>query len=230
MNIDEIAKKIINSPLFLKLKPVIENNDWHDNESVYDHLIKTYEIAKDQITGDFITNVEAKKLFLEFVNSNFEGIKMSDVMILTALIHDIGKALYYKENQEEKPLRHVNNQGITRFPGHPYWSSTLVFGLLKEYGLSEKLLEKIASVVRLHDTFNDVFLANTSSWKMEDVIDEVKTIAENYHIEALFNIYCDEFTAEVSRDSIKKMIEIFNSPLLYSKREYFIASNATDVK
>ena len=46
MNIDEIAQKLIINPLFLKLKNVIEKNPHHDNESVYDHLIKTYETTK----------------------------------------------------------------------------------------------------------------------------------------------------------------------------------------
>lgn len=222
MNIDQIAQKIINSPLFLKLKPVIENNDWHDNESAYNHSIRVYETAKREISADFITNPDAKKLFLDFVNEDFEGMKMGDVMLLTALVHDIGKMLHYKDNQVEKSLRHVNNQGITRFPGHEYWSSTLVSGCLKEYKLSEKVLEKISDVIRLHNTFNDIYLAGMKDWSMEEVIDDIKARAENYHIEALFNIYCDEFTVEVSKDSIKKMVEIFNQPSLYIPREYFI--------
>lgn len=47
MNIDELIKQIINTSLFLQLKNVIENNTYHDHEKTYDHLIKTFETAKE---------------------------------------------------------------------------------------------------------------------------------------------------------------------------------------
>lgn len=222
MSTDELIQEIISSPLFLKLKDVIENNPWHDHESVYDHLIKTYKTAKEQINGNFITNPNAKKLFLEFVNSDFEGIKIFDTIIITALIHDIGKILYYKDGDKEQPLRHEDSEGITRMPGHEYWGSTIVGNLLKDLNLNPKVLEKITKVVRLHDTFNDSYLTNLDLNQIDKAIDDVKARAEGVYKEALFNIYCDVFTAKPSIESIKKIAQIFNQPSLYSKREYFI--------
>lgn len=222
MNLEDIVQEIISSPLFLKLNDVIENNPWHDHESVYDHLIKTYKIAKEQINGDFITNSNSKKLFLEFVNSDFEGMKTSDIILITALIHDIGKALYYKDEENEFPLRHEDSEGITKMPGHEYWGSTIAGNLLKDCNLHPKVLEKIAKVVRLHDTFNDSYLANLDLNQIDKAIDDVKARAEGVYKEALFNIYCDVFTAKPSIESIKKITQIFNQLSLYSQREYFI--------
>lgn len=221
-NLDTIVEKIINSPLFLKLKGVVENSPWHDNESVYDHLLKTYEIAKREINGEFITNLEAKKLFLEFVNAPFGNLKTGDVMLIIALVHDIGKILYYKDENQEKPLRQENQNGTTRMPGHEYWGSTIIDKILKGVGLDNNIVEKIAKVVKLHDTFNEGYFGGVADWPIDVVVDDVKARAEGLYKETLFNIYCDVFTAKPSQNSITKIIEIFNQPSLYSPREYFI--------
>lgn len=217
---DSIIEGIINNPLFLKLKNVIKNSPWHDHESVYDHLIKTHKIATEQIEAEFITNKAAKKSFLDFISKELNGVKIKDLMLITALIHDIGKILYYKDKGQEKPLRHENAEGITKMPGHEYWGSTIVPELLKDSGLSKDNIQRIAKVVRLHDTFNDNYLA--SSISVEELIDDIKARAEGLYKEALFNIYCDVFTAPPSQQSIKRIVKIFNSPSLYSPREYFI--------
>lgn len=222
MNIDELVKQIISSPLFLRLKDVIENNAYHDHEKTYDHLIKTFETAKEQLKGDFIKNKEAKKLFLEFVNAPFENLTNGDVMLLTALLHDIGKILYYKDGGSSYPLRHENTEGIVSNPGHEYWGSTIVSEVLKESGLPPKIVEKIAKVIRLHDVFGAHYFNPILNWPIELIIDDVKARAEGLYKEALFNVYCDCFTAKPFEKAKEKTIAIFNDPSLYTSREYFI--------
>lgn len=217
---DKITEQIINSPLFLKLKLVVENNPWHDHEVVYDHLIKTHKIASEQISGDFITDETAKKLFLDFINENVEGVKRKDLMLITALIHDIGKILYYKDGNKDQSLRHENSEGITRMPGHEYWGSTIVPKLLEDTGLSNGNTKIIENVVRLHDTFNDGHFSGFSN--NEELVDDIKARAEGFYKETLFNIYCDVFTAKPSEALVKKIAEIFNQLSLYTPREYFI--------
>ena len=107
--IDELIEKIVSGPYFLKLKSVVENNAYHNHETVYDHLLKTMNTAKEEIKGDFISNPEAKKLFGEFIREQVGNIERSNLMILTALLHDIGKMLQVEENGQTprpaKPLR-----------------------------------------------------------------------------------------------------------------------------
>lgn len=219
MNTDLIVQKIISSPLFLRLKDVIKNNAWHDNESVYNHLVKTHSIAEEKISGEFITNPTAKKLFLDFINEDLSGVKRKDLMLITALVHDVGKVLYYKDADKEKPLKH-ETEGVTKMPGHEFWGSTIIPTLLKGTVLPNQSIERIAKIVRLHDTFNDNYMNN--SLNLEEQIDDIKARAEGFYLEALFNIYCDVFTAGPSKMSIIKISGIFNQPSLYTKREYFV--------
>ncbi len=219
---NEIVEKILQNPLFLKLQLVIENNSYHNHEKTYDHLIKTFEIAKLQIRGNFIQNQVAKKLFLEFANNPFDNLTNGEIMLLTALLHDVGKILSYKDGFKEFNLRHENSEGIVSNPGHEYWGSTIVDKFVKDTGLSEKEIEKISETVRLHGTFGADYFEPKLNLSIKEIVDDIKARAEELYIEALFNVYCDCFTAKPFEKSKEKIIEVFNQPNLYTKRTYFI--------
>ncbi len=219
---NNLIEKIILDPLFLKLKDVIENNPSHNHERVYDHLIKTRDIAQREISGEFIISPEAKKLFLEFVNEDLYGMKRADIMILIALLHDVGKILSVKEGDNLHPILVTNSSGITFLPGHEYWGSTIVEEFLKEFSLDPQTIKYISNVIRLHDTFGTSYWDSKKDWKIDFLINDVKSRAEGFYKEALFNIYCDCFTAKPFQFSKEMIVKIFNEPNLYIGREYVI--------
>ncbi|MBI2329933.1 hypothetical protein HYU94_00910, partial [Candidatus Daviesbacteria bacterium] len=92
--INILIDKIIQSHLFLRLKEVVENGPYHNHEDVYSHVLKVKNAALKEIRADFITNQDAKDRFQKFVNEDLHGFKRADIMILIALLHDIGKILY----------------------------------------------------------------------------------------------------------------------------------------
>lgn len=215
-----LIQQIIQLPQFLKLKSVIENNAYHQHESVYDHSIKTLHIAQKQIQGEFIHNLDAQKLFLHFINTEVDGFKRKDCMILTALLHDIGKILHVKDGSSIKPLIVTFPNGTTVCPGHEYWGSTILKEILQPLSLPNQVIDSITSVIRLHDTFNEFYFSSKQSWQWEIVLNDIKSRAETYTIETLFNMYCDTFTANIFNQGRIMIIKAFNDPLLYSIRQY----------
>ncbi len=220
--IDTLVEKIIKNSPFLRLKEVVENNSYHDHEDVYSHVIKTKDIALREIKGDFIRNPDAKRNFLQFVSEDFSGMKRSDIMILIALIHDIGKILSVKEDSEIHPLLVTNSAGITICPGHEYWGSTIVGKVLKDLSLPEEIVGYIANVIKLHDAFPPQYWTDRKDWPLDFLINDVKSRAEGLYKEAMFNQYCDCFTAEPFQTAKEMIIKIFNEPKLYERREYII--------
>ena len=214
---------IIQNLLFLRLKEVIENNGYHDHETVYDHLIKTKSIAIKEITGDFIINEEAKALFLKFINEDFHGMKRSEIMILIALLHDVGKILYVKDNRTTHPLMVTDSSGITLCPGHEYWGSTIVERFLNKVSLQPAVITYISNAIRLHDTFSEAYFIVKKDWPFETLINDVKSRAEGFYKEVLFNVYCDCFTATRFQEAKQMIVKIFNEPKLYEKRAYVIS-------
>lgn len=220
--LSEIIEKIINHDLFLKLNDVIEINPYHDNEIVYDHSIKTKDIALKVIEGSFITEKNVHQLYKEYIDQDVSGLKRKDCFVLIAFLHDIGKSLSVKENDYTQSILMTRNNGVTSCPGHEYWGSTIVGDLLKDFDFSEELISYIANVIALHDTFNDGYFAGKSDWNITDLVNDVKSRAEGLYIEALFNIYCDNYSVSLSENSRKRIEELFNNSTLYEKRDYLV--------
>lgn len=216
--IQDLIDQIIQNPLFLKLNNVVENGPYHNHEDVYSHVTKVKDIAQKEINGDFITNPEAKERFNQFMSEDIHGYKRADIMVLIALLHDIGKTLTVKEGETTHPILVTNEAGVTACPGHEYWGSTIVNKLLTD--LPKKVVEYIESVIRNHDTFNPSYFSPKANMSQDLLMNDVKSRAEGVYIEALFNIYCDCFTAEVFKETKEKIIKLFNEASLYERREY----------
>ena len=212
MNFDlqKTLEIIKNNKDFLKLKNVIEDNVSHHGETSFEHCIQTLEKAQELITGNLITNDRAKKKFNDFINQEIDGIKKKDLLLIIALIHDCGKMIIL----DGKPL-----QLTPKKPGHGYWGSLLVPGILQETGLSETAIVYIANCVKLH-------LAGAECWSLgitgDELLWQLKLRAENFHAEMIFNIYCDLFYNKTFQDKIHLPLELLNDPQTYERVEYSI--------
>lgn len=204
-SIDILIGKIIKNPFFLKLKDVVENNPWHDHESVYDHSIKTKDIAKREISGDFITNHEAKKLFLRIVNEDFHGMRRIDLIILVALLHDIGKL--------ETPQIIVDN--MTQAPGHEVKGGEIVSQFLRSFNLTDQQIEYVSKLVGTHDCFQREYLPQRENLSIQDIVADMKTKADGLYIESMFNNFCDVYTAPPFQPYKHLVIKIFSEPKFY---------------
>lgn len=221
MTFEEVKAEIIAHPHFQKLKTVTENNPWHHHESVYDHSLKTFTAASQSINGPFLTNAEAKTKFEEFMNSPMGDFKRKDILEFIALLHDIGKALSFNDNGEVFPILIKKPDGNTQCPGHDYWGSTLLPDILDGI-LPDETIAYMANIIKIHDTFPDSYFAEKKDWPIEMVVSHVKSQGQSMYKECLFNIYCDNFNADVSTEARKKIEEIFNHPALYTDRIYTV--------
>lgn len=220
---DALIEQIIQNPLFLQLKSIVENNDYHDHEDVYSHCLKVKNTAQKEIKADFITNPDAKNKYLEFTEEDFHGYKRADIIILVALIHDIGKILQVKENGKTQSLLVTNSEGKTSCPGHEYWGSTIASEVIKDLSLPKEITDYIAAIIRSHDIFNPLYWDNKKDWPIETLLNDVKSRAEGLYKEAMFNQYCDCFTAAPFQRAKEMIIKVFNEPDLYERREYVLS-------
>jgi hypothetical protein len=227
IDLDPLISQIKSNEFFLKLKDVVENIEgFHDKESVYDHSLKAADAAKKIREGEFITNPGAKKLFSVWLDEEISGMKRKDIVVLAALLHDCGKILKFKEGEKSGTLStsKPNSVDQTYAPGHDYYGAQFVVPeILKDTGLDKKIIDYISSIVRLHSTLNDPnFYSARSGWNREDLISLIKSLAEGFWLEELFNAYSDNFFAHGFESARKKIIEIFNESSLYIPRSYFI--------
>ncbi|HSD98372.1 MAG TPA: HD domain-containing protein [Patescibacteria group bacterium] len=230
MDIEKVLQDIQSHPLFLRLKNVVENGyegdkTWHDHEPVFDHSTKTLRIARERLSGDFITNPEAKRLFENWKEQEIFGVKQKDLTLLISLIHDCGKIVSYKEEEKVAsivtPKPGFSDQVIC--PGHEYWGAKLVVQeLLKNTPFSEDSKKYIQTVVEYHGFFSNPYFSTKTNQSVEELLKGLKPYYGGYYIEGLFNMYCDGYTATAFEEGKKRIEELFNCPDLYISREYFI--------
>ena len=209
---------IKNNENFLKLKNIIEVNPSHDHEPAYDHSVKTYEIAKKKIAGDFLTNEIAKEKFQEYFGQSIGGIEKRDLMLIATLIHDIGKLIVFDRN---RPLFTTGPNGNTDAAEHGYWGSLIVRDVTKGVNLPEEAIEYLGRILRLHLYFIDKWLSS-NDFSAEELMRDAKLRAENLHVDVSFNLYCDIYDAPWYQAKKQKAEEIFNMPEFYNPVEFSI--------
>lgn len=131
--VKNIEKIITQSAEFQALKGVVENNDWHLNQSTYDHTLLV------------VKNI--KKLFKKFpksatkLNKKIDHLSLSDLTILAGYLHDIGKKKAFKKEGDQ-----------SFFVDHEKHSFDIAKQLLKEH-LSEKEIDFLLKLIRNHSFY-----------------------------------------------------------------------------
>lgn len=222
-NLEEVTQKLLSHPYFEKAKHVKELGPGHPEDSVFIHLTQTSDVVRQKVSGDFIQNPDAKKLFLEVMNKDIDGNPYKEVAVVVGLVHDIGKILSYTENGEVFPMSIIKPNTETSYsPNHAKYGADLVKELLAELGLSEKVVTYIAEVVRVHMMIFD-FYKRTEGYTLLETINDIKPFMEGYHVEVALNAIGDINSnppLEKCKELIYKMLE---EPKFYYPREYFVA-------
>ncbi len=222
-NLEEIIQRLLSHPYFKKAKHVKELNPGHPEDSVFTHSVQTADFIKEHLSGDFIANREAKKLFQDFMNKKTHGVPFADIAVVTGLVHDIGKILSYREAGKVYPMNQPKpNSKFTYCPSHGYYGSLIVKPLLTDVGMKSEVVDYIATIVRLHLLPFD-FYQGTSGFAMKDVINDLKPRMEGLHIEVCINAYADIAYNPRLRDCWELLKKMLEEPHFYDTREYFIA-------
>lgn len=132
----KLAKLI---PEFYELKKVVENNPWHNRESVFNHTLSVLE-GMEKIIRD--SKKEIKQALNEIIDKN----SRKNLLYVAALLHDIGK----KETVIDL------GDGARGCPGHEEKGAEKVEKILKRFDLSQKEFKIITDIVRNHGVIHDI--------------------------------------------------------------------------
>jgi UTP:GlnB (protein PII) uridylyltransferase len=136
LDIKEIKKgKFANQiPEFYELKKVVENSDWHNNDSVFNHTLTVFSHLEKILK-------KAKKGILRPLNKKIDYCTRKEILFLAAIFHDIAK----KEMIVKKGSK-------TSTPGHEKEGAKKVRKILSRFDLSRKEKNFVAEIIKNHDT------------------------------------------------------------------------------
>lgn len=124
----------------LRLKETIENNDWHDNDSVYDHTISVFGNLLRDLEFSFISNESVRLHLNEQLNSTVGKTSRREILLMAAIFHDIAKA--------ETIIK--NENGLDACPNHEAKSAERARQILTDHNFDEADISRICAIVAYH--------------------------------------------------------------------------------
>lgn len=136
-------------PEFYELKKVVENNFWHNEEIVFNHVLSVLDGL-----GKIVRKANEKIRYSldKEIGNNSRG----DLLWIATLLHDIAK---------KETLITVN--GIKRCPGHEKKGAEKTKRILKRFDLSEKESRIIVKIVRNHGLVHEIISPDNKNFQKE---------------------------------------------------------------
>jgi putative nucleotidyltransferase with HDIG domain len=126
-------------PELYKLKDIVENNPWHNEESVFDHTISVLNNLEKIIRT-------LKKKVKQDLNKIIEKHSRKDLLIVATLFHDIGKG---------ETIISLDS-GVRCCPDHERVGAKKIEKILRRFNLSKKESKIITDIVRNHGVIHDI--------------------------------------------------------------------------
>lgn len=144
INIDKLRNNELADliPEVYELKAVVENNPWHNNDSVFNHTLNV--LVKLQ---GLLKNVKGK--ISDYLAQKVTNHTREDLLFLATLFHDIGK----KETLLKK-------NGKAYCFGHEEVSATKVKRILAGFDLSAEEKDFVTQLVKFHGLPNSIVRAD----------------------------------------------------------------------
>jgi hypothetical protein len=131
-------------PEYYELSNITENNLWHDNQNVLDHVIGVFEELENILKFDKLK--KNKSILLnKYLSSEVGGKTREDILKIAALLHDIAK----KDTLVKKP------DGTTSCPGHELMAASQVYTYSNIFGLNKVSSNYVERIVRYHGLISD---------------------------------------------------------------------------
>ena len=167
-------------PELYELKDVIENNDWHNNDPVFNHTLDVLEKLEGLLKNirDEISNYLGQKI------TNYTR---KDLLFLAALFHDIAK----KETL-------VKNNDITSCLKHEEVGATKIKEILSRFDLSEAEKDLVIQIVKYHGVVHLIIEPNNE--KLDEDFAEFKINYSNIFLELILLAMADTLGSQLSEN------------------------------
>ncbi len=138
-------KYIHNFPEYYKLDKVVENNLWHSNQSVFDHIISVFKGLESVLHFEGLS-LSHKNTVKKYLSEKIGHKSRHEILIIATLLHDISKA----DTLVMKP------DGTTSCPGHDFISAGMVKYFSNRFGVNKKDEVYTKQIVMYHGFISDI--------------------------------------------------------------------------
>jgi hypothetical protein len=132
-------------PEYYELSNIIENNLWHDNQSVLNHVIGVFAGLEKLLKFENIAD-DKKKFAEEYLTQVIGSKTRLDILKVATLLHDIAK--------NDTLVKRAN--GTADCPGHELIGAARVGNFSDRFDLDDRDEEYVERVVRYHGLISQI--------------------------------------------------------------------------
>lgn len=182
-------------PEYYDLENYTENNLWHDNQTVLDHVIAVFEGIETVLRFEDLTAEELKKV-KDYLSEKKDVHTREELMKIASLLHDIAKS---------KVMIEVD--GIVTCPGHELIGASMVKDFADRFGLNEQEELMVEKLVRYHgliaEMLNYIVITKDREKYLEIFVDAVGDIS----LELVLMMHSDILGSDLEKQAKKDFDE-----------------------
>jgi len=150
LNIDRIKSGEFRDvvPELYNLNTVLENNPWHNSESVFDHTLKVCTSLFNIVGG---LSAQQKT----YLDGKIDRLNKREILSLAVVFHDLGK----KETL-------INEGNFARCPGHEAAAENIVRDIIVRLMLSSKDGDRLLRIVLNHGLIHKIIDRDDSKYNI----------------------------------------------------------------
>ena len=184
-------------PEFYELKKVIENNSWHNKESVFNHTLSVIDNLERIICR---SKKEIKQALDKIIDKN----SRKSLLYVAALLHDIGK----KETITDL------GDGVRGCPGHEKQGAKKAEKILERFDLSKKESKIIIDIIRNHGVIHYIIGFGNKNFQKE--YKNFKTKFSKIYLELILLAFADtigSYLKKTKPDEFRHRINFYKKEL-----------------
>ena len=184
--IDRIKNKEFKDviPELYELEGVIENNLWHTNDSVFDHIISVVTELEDVIE-------RANENIKDYLGEKIDNYTKKEILFLGSIFHDIAKKETF-----------IKEGDATKCTGHEEKGGEKVKDIIKRFDLSEREQGLVIQTVKNHGVIHEIL--NNPDEDIEKQVDDFKEEHPDIFLETALLAMADLLGSQLKNNSPKE--------------------------
>ncbi|MDP2670177.1 MAG: HD domain-containing protein [bacterium] len=164
-------------PEFFELKSFIENNGWHNNDSVFNHTLAVLA-ELEKLLSDINDKINS------YLNENIDTHTRKELLFLGTLFHDIAKSDVL-----------VKNGDSTSCPKHEEIGSEKVKSILDRFDLSDREKAIVVNIVKHHGEIHVILDPNND--KIDEQFNKFKSERHDIFMELILLAMADTLGSQL---------------------------------
>ncbi len=171
-------------PELYELEGVIENNLWHTNDSVFDHIISVVTELEDVIE-------RANENIKNYLGEKIDNYTKKEILFLGSIFHDIAKKETF-----------IKEGDATKCTGHEEKGGEKVKDIIKRFDLSEREQGLVIQTVKNHGVIHEIL--NNPDEDIKKQVDDFKEEHPDIFLETALLAMADLLGSQLKNNSPKE--------------------------